>query len=228
MGNAYSHSGLAKLGKDLHTVDRGQLKTDFASLLIAMLDAKSAGEERRKIIERTSRGRNGKAKAGRVVGSGYAPFGYKFTTERVLNPKTGQYREVVTGLEVLPAEAETVKLIYTWYALGDDDAGPMTAGAIARKLSEMGVSAPGAGKKRSRGDTIWNFNSVLRILDVETYAAFGDMGGKSAEARTAQGAAYRGTDSRHHPRDCRPQDLGNGTGAALAQQGGIVTQPGQA
>ncbi len=181
--------GLAKLGKDLHTVERGQLKTDFASLLLAMLDAKGAGEERRKIIERTSRGRNGKAKAGRVVGSGYAPFGYKFTTERVLNPKTGLYREVVTGLEVLPAEAETVKLIYTWYVLGDDDGGPMTAGAIARKLSEMGVPAPGAGKKRTRGDTIWNFNSVLRILDIETYAGvwrYGRQVGGGTNGRKAR------------------------------------------
>lgn len=162
--------GLAKLGKELHTVERGQLKTDFASLLLAMLDSKSAGEERRKIIERTTRGRNGKAKSGRVVGSGYAPFGYKFTTERVLNPKTRLYREVVTGLEELPAEAETIKLIYSWYTAGDDGNGPLSACAIARKLSESGIPAPGAEKKRSRGTVIWNFNSILRILDSETYA----------------------------------------------------------
>src|SRR5450756_1975869 len=43
--------GLAKLNKAIHTLDRGQLKTDFASLLIAMLDAKGAGDERRKIME---------------------------------------------------------------------------------------------------------------------------------------------------------------------------------
>ena len=48
--------GLARLGKEIHTCDIGKLKTDFASLLIAMLGAKGAGEERRKIIERTSRG----------------------------------------------------------------------------------------------------------------------------------------------------------------------------
>lgn len=162
--------GLADLGKEIHTVDMGQIKTDFVSLLLATFSAKTAGDERRKIIERTTRGRNGKAKSGRVVGSGYAPFGYKFATERVLNPKTRLYREVVTGLEELPAEAETVKLIYSWYTAGDDGNGPLSACSIARKLSESGIPAPGAEKKRSRGNAIWNFNSVLRILDSETYA----------------------------------------------------------
>ena len=40
---------------------------------------KSAGDERRKIIERTSRGKMSKAKKGKVVGSGHPPYGYDFS-----------------------------------------------------------------------------------------------------------------------------------------------------
>ncbi len=42
--------GLAKLGKEIHTVNRGQLRTDIGGLLLALFDARSAGDERRKII----------------------------------------------------------------------------------------------------------------------------------------------------------------------------------
>ncbi|NTU64135.1 MAG: recombinase family protein, partial [Chloroflexi bacterium] len=57
--------GLAKLGKEIHVCNRGELKTDFASLLIAMLDARKAGEERRDIVERTKRGKDRKASSGK-------------------------------------------------------------------------------------------------------------------------------------------------------------------
>jgi DNA invertase Pin-like site-specific DNA recombinase len=55
--------GLAKLGKEIHTVRRGKLNTNFADLLIALLDARKAGEERRDIRERSMRGKR-KSKIG--------------------------------------------------------------------------------------------------------------------------------------------------------------------
>lgn len=152
--------GLARLGKELHTCNRGQLKTSFADLLIAMLDARKAGEERRDIAERTSRGRIGWAKRGRVIRMPKPPYGYVYADGR---------------LEVVEAEAAIVRMIFRWYTVGDDGDGneqkPMVDNAIAHKLSRLRVSAPGekfAGRRRQPG--MWSPYTVRGILVRETYA----------------------------------------------------------
>jgi site-specific DNA recombinase len=149
---------LAKLGKEIHAVNRGKLDTSFAGLLIAMLDAKTAGEERRKIIERTTRGRNSKAKAGKVVGVGRPPYGYRFM--RDANNK-------VVGLEVYKEEAGIVRLIFRWYTRDG-----LKLIAIARKLTEMGITAPGAryGRPRRHGPVVWDRSTLWRLLTNEAYA----------------------------------------------------------
>jgi site-specific DNA recombinase len=160
--------GLAKLGKEIHTVNRGQLKTDFASLLIAMLDARKAGEERRDIVERTMRGRKRKAQEGKIIGSGPAPYGYKHGK----------------GVLIVNAqEAAIVRMIYRWYTVGDGDGRPMTDYEITRKLSTMGIPTPGetrpVGKTRLREPGKWCYPTVRRILISETYAGklrFGRVG----------------------------------------------------
>ncbi|CAG0934119.1 hypothetical protein TFLX_03343 [Thermoflexales bacterium] len=148
--------GLAKTKKEIHTVKRGQLKTDFASLLIAMLDARGAGEERRKIIERTTNGKNSKAKKNKVVGTGRPPYGYLYSNDH---------------LEVVPSEAEVVRMIFSWYN-GDHKNSPLPANAIAIRLSEMRIETPyekyGVKKKRLPG--IWSASTVKRILGYEVYA----------------------------------------------------------
>ncbi len=133
--------GLAKLGKKIHTVNRGELKTDFASLLIAMLDAKSAGDERRKIIERTSRGRYTKARNGKVVAAGSPPFGYKFSGD---------------NMAIDPTEAEIVRLIYLWYIEEH-----LSLRAITRRLNEGGY--------KTRDGASWHPYSVVRILSADLY-----------------------------------------------------------
>ncbi|CAG0936306.1 hypothetical protein TFLX_05174 [Thermoflexales bacterium] len=169
--------GLAKLNKEIHVCNRGQLKTDFASLLIAMLDAKSAGDERRKIIERTVRGRNRKAKDGKVIGSGKPPYGYRYAYETT--PK-GKLK--VAGLEIIEIEAVIIRLIYQWYISGDDDNHePLTDYAITHKLSAMGIPTPGesVGKTRIRESGMWAYSTVRRLLTSETYMGvfrYGRMG----------------------------------------------------
>lgn len=174
--------GLAKLGREIHTVNRGQLRTDFASLLIAMFDAKTAGDERRTIIERMSRGRNSKAQEGKVIGTGKPPYGYRYAYE--MTPK-GKLK--VVGLEIVETEATIIRMIYQWYIGGDDDHMPMTDYAIIHKLSTMGIPTPGETKKvgqtRIRESGMWAYGTVRRILISETYMGvfrYGRMGGYHA------------------------------------------------
>ncbi|CAG0936444.1 hypothetical protein TFLX_05317 [Thermoflexales bacterium] len=140
---------LARLNKEIHTVSRGQLKTDFASLLIAMLDAKSAGDERRKIIERTSRGKMTKAKRGKVVGSGYPPYGYDFSDN---------------GLVINKAQARVVRLIYRAYVEER-----RTVRGIALHLSELGIEKPVTRWRHDDRPTLWSHSSVHAILTNSVY-----------------------------------------------------------
>lgn len=148
--------GLAKLGKELHTCDRGKLGTSFADLLLAMLDARSAGEERRNLIERSKRGRETKIRNGKPYVGGGAPYGYRPTTD-------GYF-------EVVEREAEVIRMIFTWYAQGDGDGEPLGMCAIARKLSEMGVPTPEGGRPRSKHKAgIWSEFVIYYILTREAY-----------------------------------------------------------
>ena len=141
---------LARLNKQIHLTNRGQLKTDFASLLIAMLDAKSAGDERRKIIERTTRGRNSKAKSGKVVGVGKPPYGYTY---------------VDGSLIINEDEAMIIRQMYRW--LLEDH---MTLRGIAVKLSEMRVPTPMQKYGRTGREYVWSFPAIGRIVRNEVYS----------------------------------------------------------
>lgn len=152
---------LARLNKEIHTVNRGQLKTDFASLLIAMLDAKSAGDERRKIIERTSRGRVEKAKDGKVVCAGRPPYGYKFVGE------VDGHKERMIRTQLAPDEVEAgwVKHIYELYVYGNGGK-PLNLMQITRYLKDSGVKPPYVGRSES-GE--FGAETLRRILSSETY-----------------------------------------------------------
>lgn len=156
--------GLAKLGKEIHTCDIGKLKTDFVSLLLVVIGAKSAGEERRKIRERSMRGKRQKAQSGKVVGT-RAPYGYRY--ERDANGK-------VTTLVADPETARIVKMIFGWYVGGDEKGVPLPTRSIARRLSEMKIPTPGDLQKgyghngRRRG--LWWQGAVTQIIDREAYS----------------------------------------------------------
>lgn len=150
--------GLAKLGKEIHTVKRGKLNTNFADLLIALLDARKAGEERRDIRERVMRGIRAKAQSGRVIGGKSAPYGYRFVRDQ--NNKT-------VMLEVFDPEAAIVQMMYRWYA---HDGIPNMA--IAIKLTEMGIPSPTGARPA------WGNSTVELILRSETYKGVWRFGHK--------------------------------------------------
>ncbi len=168
--------GLARLGKEIHTCDRGQLNTEFGGLLMAVLDAKSAGDERRKIIERSRRGKYGKAKKGKVGGGGRPPYGYEW--ERDGNGKT-------VSFAIVESEAAIVRLIYTWYVYGDEDGKPLSGTAIAKKLSEVRIKTPGETRKvrRIREPGMWGTWTVLDMLSNETYAGVWRFGTRIGNSR---------------------------------------------
>jgi site-specific DNA recombinase len=158
--------GLAKVGREIHTLDRGKIETSFAGLLIAVLDGKSAGEERRKIAERSRRGRTAKAQE-KWVGAQYAPFGYR---------KVGKSRE--TYLEIDIGQAAIVRRMFNHYLglNGEPLAGFET---IARMFNDEGITPPGRNNaKRKR----WNSSSVGVILANSIYVGAVTYGETTIEA----------------------------------------------
>ncbi len=145
--------GLAKVGHEIHTLDRGKLETSFAGLLIAVLDGKSAGDERRKIMERSMRGRKAKAQI-KWVGSGYAPFGYR---------KVGKGRE--TRLEIDQTQAAIVQRIFDMY-LGLNGEQRMGFDNMAQLLNDTGVMYP---KRAHSVKQKWHGSSVGKILANQDY-----------------------------------------------------------
>jgi site-specific DNA recombinase len=108
------------------------------------LKAVIAEYERLKIAERMTRGRRLKTKAGSVMAHGTTPFGYRLVIQNNMQ-----------ALEIHEPEAQTVRLIFTWYTEGNGEEGPMTIRGITRKLHELGMDIP-----RS---------TINRILSSETY-----------------------------------------------------------
>jgi site-specific DNA recombinase len=145
---------LAKLGKEIHTCNRGKIGTSVMEMIIALLDGKSAGDERRTMIERTSRGRYSAARKGKIVGHGQPPYGYRFQDERLV---------------VYEPEAKIVRIMFSWYVAGDESGRKLTGHAIARRLSETQVPTPQPARKRTREITMWHGRTVLAILGNETY-----------------------------------------------------------
>ncbi len=103
--------------------------------------------EREKIIERTFRGRLGRAKAGQVNITSRVPYGYVYRSE-----------ERKGWLEIVPGEAEVVKEIYRLYV---EDG--LSCQGIAEELTERQVAT------RS-GCQQWSPSTIRGILRNETYA----------------------------------------------------------
>jgi len=156
--------GLAKLGKEIHTVRRGKLNTNFADLLIALLDAKKAGEERRDTRERTMRGKRQKVKSGKVIGM-RAPYGYRHIRDAHGKAVTFEFDETT---------ARIVRLIFRWYVDGDEHGKRLSDRAIALRLSEMKIQAPGELQRgytfRKHSKRLWGHSTIRCILKSEVYA----------------------------------------------------------
>lgn len=140
--------GLAKVGREIHTIDRGKLETSFAGLLIAVLDGKSAGDERRKIMERSIRGRKAKANE-KWVGSGYAPYGYAKVGK-------GKHTEIV----ICETEAKNVRRIFNLY-LGLNGAPRLSTSRIAELFHTEKIPVTGRGAPNKMG---WHSSTIQRII----------------------------------------------------------------
>ncbi len=153
-----------RAGIQVHSCDIGRVENELDIVLV--IKGWQGSDERKKIAERTTRGRNGKAEGGKVVGQGFPPYGYSFLME-----SNGHTRPRPMGLVICEPEAVVIRLIYRLYVFGDGGGKPLAVYSIARKLSEMGAPTPGEvhGCYRLRQSGIWGELTIHRMLANETY-----------------------------------------------------------
>lgn len=133
--------------------DEGRLQKQIRGVI--------AEYEKAKILERSKRGKRGKAKSGFVLTGARPPYGYKVKSE----PHKA-------WLEVDESEAAIVRMIYDWYLRGDESGLPMSANGIAKRLTKLSI--PTRGDKQSHfakkfGHGAWQRATIIHILTNETY-----------------------------------------------------------
>lgn len=137
-----------RAGVEIYSLDVGQVTSELDIVLV--IKGWQGSDERQKIRERTMRGRAAKAKAGKVVGGGGAPYGYTYSNGELF---------------INESQAQIVRMIFDWYINGDENGSMMNLISIAKRLTDMGIPTSRASRKVSgwRSDVIW------QILTRETY-----------------------------------------------------------
>jgi len=144
-----------RAGVEIYALDIGQVTSELDIVLV--IKGWQGSDERKKIIERTSSGRYGKAKAGRAVGSGTPPFGYNYLDGE---------------LSIDESQAQLVRIIFDWYVNGDESGNMMSFQKIGYRLTQAGIQTPAdaknwTGKRSQHG--VWETMAVRRIILAETY-----------------------------------------------------------
>lgn len=139
----------------------GRYENSDEGRLQKQIRASIAEYEKAKILERSKRGKRGKAQSGFVLVGSRPPYGYKVNSE----PHKA-------WLEVDEEEAKIVRLIYQWYLYGNETEVPMSMNAITVGLFELRIPTRGdkfshVAKKRDPG--VWAGTMVRHILHNETY-----------------------------------------------------------
>lgn len=142
-------------GIELHYTDTGLDPYTMEGNLVGYIKAHAATAERAKITERSTRGRNAKAAAGRWVGSGFTAYGFG---------REGQKRD--SRVIVDEREAATVRKIYTWFVLGDETGAVLSLRGISARLRAEGIDPPD--HRRVKADR-WLPSTVRGILTNEIY-----------------------------------------------------------
>jgi site-specific DNA recombinase len=152
-----------RAGVEIFALDIGQVTSELDIVLV--IKGWQGSDERKKIAERTKRGKDGKAKAGKVVGVGPSPYGYIYADGE---------------LTINESQAEIVRTIFEWYVNGDENGHMMSLLAIARRLSAMRVPKPGESMsmnwKMKRGKysvwdgRVWNTGTVHKLVINELYS----------------------------------------------------------
>jgi site-specific DNA recombinase len=131
-------------GAELHFTDSGRSEGGIVDLFRAW----QASEERRKIKERSMRGKRAKAAAGKYVGGSQIPFGYKWV---------GKGR---TGKLVVDGETSLlVKEIFAWYVVER-----MTLKGIADKLNATGIRSPKADLRKRSSTGKWCHSTIRKMI----------------------------------------------------------------
>ena len=142
---------LTQAGLEVHSLDVGRITAETDIVLV--IKAWQGSDERKKITERTTRGRNQKAKLGKVVGGGAMPYGYKY--------QDGQF-------VIDEDQAHIVRAIYQWYVYGDVSGRPLKLIDIRKILRDAGVKSPLYYNGMANGE--WSYDLINRVLKSETYA----------------------------------------------------------
>ncbi len=156
-----------RAGVEVYALDVGKIESELDIVLV--IKGWQGSDERKKIRERSMRGKRAKARTGRVVGT-RAPYGYDH-----IRDENGK----VVNFTPLEEEAKIVQLIYQWYVYGDESGQRLSAGGVAKRLSEMRIPTPGetnSGYHRSRRSGMWHAYTVLSVIERETYAGIWRFG----------------------------------------------------
>jgi site-specific DNA recombinase len=146
---------LGRAGATVHDCETGEISDKMESIMIAFFKGLAASKERESITERSIRGRMAKAKAGKWVGQGFPPYGFR---------KVGKGRDA--ELEIDEVDAAIVRQIYNWY-IGRDGP-PMSLYLIAQRLTAEGIKTPG-NWRRDKSD-YWSYSHIgRRILRRRAY-----------------------------------------------------------
>jgi len=140
---------------ELHVCDLGRIRDDAMGDISIFLFGFKAQGEHRDITERTIRGKYEMARNNRQVLTGYPPYGYR---------KEGKGNEA--RLFINEPEAETIRQIFSWYTIGDEDHGPLSLRAIALRLESMGAPTPSG---RTNAARYWIPVTIRGILTNEIY-----------------------------------------------------------
>lgn len=151
-----------RAGVELHYVNRGKSQDTAESRLTENIEGVIAEFEREKIKERTRRGKIAKAKAGKWVGAGFVPYGFR---------KVGIKQD--SRLEIDEQEAQIVRRIFDMY-VGQNGYTPTPMKTIARLLTQEGIPTPGRGYKLGRG---WWSHTIHSIIDRPTCLGIFQFGG---------------------------------------------------
>jgi len=143
----------------------GQYADSPEGNLMKHVRAVVAEYEREKIRERIDRGKRLKVKAGSVMTNGASRPPYGYSVKEVANKWV---------LEIYEPEARIVRMIFDWYAYGDEDGSPVSFREVTRRLTNMKVPTrldtnpkQGGYKKREYG--VWSKGQLSNIIASEVY-----------------------------------------------------------
>ena len=133
--------------------DEGRLQKQIKGVI--------AEYEKAKILERSKRGKRGKAKSGFVLTGARPPYGYKVKSE----PHKA-------WLVIDKDEADIVRMVYDWYLNGNEKGLPMSANGIAKHMTKLGIPTRGDSQEhfaKKHGQGVWQRAMIIHILTNETY-----------------------------------------------------------